>query len=238
MKKSVFILVVFWVASFSNLTRAQTLNDVLTKHFKAIGQDKKSEVKSFVIKAKVVQMGMEIPMEMKMKRPNKFRMEMEMQGQKMVQAFDGEKGWMIAPWISPDPQDLAGAQLKQAIDQADMDGELYNYEKKGITIDLVGKVKLDSTDVYRLKLTTKNGDVKNYYLDAKNYMILAVKAKVDAMGKTVEVEQRFQDYEDIDGIQMAMTIESKTPMGTAKVVMEDVKFNEALDDSIFERPVK
>ncbi|MCD6354722.1 MAG: hypothetical protein J7L95_04150 [Prolixibacteraceae bacterium] len=80
--------------------------------------------------------------------------------------------------------------------------------------------------------------MKNYYIDAEEYVILTVKAKVDAMGKTVEVEQRFKDYKEIDGIQMAMTIESKTPMGTAKVVMEDVKFNEALDDSTFARPAK
>ena len=80
--------------------------------------------------------------------------------------------------------------------------------------------------------------MKNYYIDAEEYVILTVKAKVDAMGKTVEVEQRFKDYKEIDGIQMAMTIESKTPMGTAQVVMEDVKFNEALDDSIFARPAK
>jgi len=88
-------------------------------------------------------MGQELPMEMKMKRPNKFRVEMEMMGQKMVQAYDGEKGWMIAPWLSPDPQALEGDQLKQAMEQTDFEGELYNYKQKGSTVDFVGKVNAD-----------------------------------------------------------------------------------------------
>ncbi|MCD6354723.1 MAG: hypothetical protein J7L95_04155 [Prolixibacteraceae bacterium] len=52
MKKTILPLLVILLISFSTLTHAQTLSDVLNKYFKAIGQDKKSEVKSFVIKAK------------------------------------------------------------------------------------------------------------------------------------------------------------------------------------------
>ena len=92
MKKSVITLVAIAVVSFLNVAQAQTVNEVLDKHFKAVGQEKLSDVKSFYIKAKVSQMGMEMPMEMKIKKPDMFVMTVDVQGQKMIQAFDGEIG--------------------------------------------------------------------------------------------------------------------------------------------------
>ena len=233
MKKSIITFIItFLVASATGLN-AQTLKEVLDKHFKTIGQEKLVAVKSYSVKATMNQMGMEVPMEMQMKRPNKFRMEMEMQGQKMIQVYDGEKGWFIAPWISPEPQELEGPQLQQALDQADIDGELYRYAQKGHKAELMGKEQQDGVEVYNIKLTTKNGDVKNYYIDADKYVIVKAKAKVNAMGQEVEVVQRMSDYKDIDGILMATTIASETPMGSGKLIMHEIKFNQDINDDIF-----
>lgn len=238
MKKSILTSFILLAAAVFTLVNAQTLDEVLAKHFKAVGQEKLSDVKTFQVKAKISQMGMELPMTMILKQPGKFRLEMDMQGQTMVQAFDGDKGWMIAPWLSPEPQDLAGDQLKQAASQADMEGELYNYEKKGHTVDFIGKVKDGENDVYRLKLTTENGDVRNYFIDAQTYLVAKVKAKVEAIGQTADVEQRMSDYKTINGITMAMKIESDSPMGTAVISMESVEFNVDIDDAVFARPAK
>ena len=191
--KRILILTSLMLIVFISI-QAQSLEKVLEEHFKEVGQEKLAAVTSFVLNAKMIQMGMEIPIVMKMKKPDKFRMEIDMQGQKMIQAFDGEKGWMIAPWISSDPQDLAGDELKSAMDQADMEGELYNYEKKGHSAELIGKVNSDGTEAYRIKLTTKDGTVKNYFIDANTYLILKTKATVDAMGQSVEVETKMLDY--------------------------------------------
>ena len=236
--KKTLITVIAIVFAMANVSLAQTLNEVLDKHFKAVGQEKLLAVQSFYIKAKVSQMGMEMPMEMKIKKPDMFLVSIEMQGQKMIQAFDGQKGWMIAPWVSSDPQELSGEQLTQAKGQADMEGELYNYDKKGSTAELMGKVNVDGKEMFRIKLTDKNGNLKDYFIDANTYLVSKVKSKVSAQGQTVEVEQLMSDNKTIDGITMAMKIESKSPMGSALILMEDVKFNEKFDDAIFKQPAK
>ncbi len=236
--KKTLITVIAIIFAIANVSQAQTLNEVLDKHFKAVGQEKLLAIQSFYIKAKVSQMGMEMPMEMKIKKPDMFFVSIEMQGQKMIQAFDGQKGWMIAPWVSSDPQELSGEQLTQAKGQADMEGELYNYEKKGSTAELMGKVNVDGKEMYRIKLTDKNGNLKDYFIDANTFLVSKVKSKVSAQGQTVEVEQLMSDNKTIDGITMAMKIESKSPMGSALILMEDVKFNEKFDDAIFKQPAK
>ena len=238
MKKLFFTALATVVFAFANVANAQSLNEVLDMYFKASGQDKLMAAQSFYVKAKVSQMGMEMPMEMKIKKPEKFIVTIDLQGQKIITAFDGEKGWMINPMMGAEPQELAGDQLAQARQQVDMEGELFNYEAKGHSAELAGKVNVDGKEMYRIKLTTKDGNTKDYFIDVATNLVSKVKSKVSAQGQTVDVEQVMSDYKTIDGITMAMKIESKTPMGNAVILMEEVKMNEPFDDSVFKQPVK
>lgn len=238
MKRMFLTAITIAVFAITNFVSAQSLNEVLDKYFKATGQEKLMVAQSFFIKAKVSQMGMEMPMEMKIKKPEKFIMTINFQGQKMITAFDGEKGWMINPMMGTEPQELAGEQLAQAREQVDMEGELFNYETKGHSAELAGKVSVDGKEMYRIKLTTKDGNTKDYFIDATTNLVSKVKTKVNAQGQTIDVEQIMSDYKTIDGITMAMKIESKTPMGTAVILMEEVKINETFDDSVFKQPAK
>lgn len=236
MKKSIITLVIFFLVSSVGIVNAQNLKEVLDKHFKAVGQDKLTKVETYSIKAKVTQMGTEIPLDMKMKKTNKFRMEMDIMGQKMVQVFDGEKGWVLSPMIGNEPQELSGAELDQAMAQADIEGELYNYEKKGHQVEFVGKENIDGTDMYNLKVTSKNGIVRNYYIDADTYLLSQVKGSASSMGQQINATQKMLDYKDFDGIKIATKIISETPMGDAEIVMEEVNLDTKIDDSLFEKP--
>jgi len=238
MKKLLFTTLAIVVFALANVANAQSLKEVLDSYFKASGHDKLIAAQSYYIKAKMSQMGMDLPMEMKIKKPEKFIVSIEFQGQKMITAFDGEKGWMINPMAGPEPKDLSAEELNQARQQADLEGELYNYEAKGHSAELAGKVNLDGKEMYRIKLTTKDGTTKDYFIDTKTNLVSKVKSKISAQGQTVDVEQIMSDYKTIDGVTMAMKIEQKTPMGTGTIIMEEVKMNESFDDSIFKKPVK
>jgi hypothetical protein len=159
-----------------------------------------------------------------------------MQGQKMIQAYNGEKGWMLAPWVSSEPQELSGPQLEQAMEQADIDGELYNYENKGLTAELLGKEFLGDDEVFNIKLTGDDGVEKNYYIGADDYLVKKVTGKVNSQGQEVTVEQIMSGYKEIDGMKVATKIESKSPMGNATINFKNYKFGAPLDDSIFEKP--
>lgn len=235
--KSKFILAAFMLIAFLG-TQAQTLEKVLQKNYEATGVEKLADVKTFYIKAKMSMMGMDMPMTIQVKNPNKFKIEMEAMGQKTISAFDGEKGWMINPMMGAGVKDLEGDQLKQAVSQTDMEGELYNYEKKGSTAELIGKVNADGKPAYRIKLTDKDGAVKDYFIDADTYLVTKMKTKVEAMGQSMEIETKMTEYQKIDGIMMTKKIEVVTPMGSQNIVMEEIKLNENIDDSVFARPAE
>ena len=56
------------------------------------------------------------------------------------------------------------------------------------------------------------------------------------MGQTVDVETKVSEYKDINGIKMGSKMEISTPMGNQSMVMEEIKLDESMDDSIFARP--
>ena len=236
MKKTLFLTALMFFAFVG--ARAQTIEQVLEKHYKATVQEKIAAVKTYYVKAKMSMMGMDMPMTIQMKKPNKFRIDMEVMGQMIIQGYDGEVGWMKNPMAGSGVTDLKGAELSQAMDQAELEGELYNYAAKGSSAELIGKVNLDGAEAYRIKFTTADGNVKDYYLDANTYLVSRIKAKVESMGQTMEVETKVLDYKDINGIKIGSKMEVETPMGTQSMVMEEIKFDEAMDDAIFTRPAE
>ena len=229
--KRTLILTALMLIAFVGV-QAQSLEKVLEKHYAASGVEKMADIKSFDINAKMSMMGMDMPMSIKIKNPGKFRIEMEMMGQKTISAFDGDKGWAINPMLGSGVKDLEGDQLKQAMSQADMEGELYNYAKKGHTAELLGK----ENDAYKVKFTAKDGTVKTYFINSNSYLVDKVTAKVEAMGQSMDIETKIVEYQKINGIQMAKRIEVETPMGTQAIIMDEIKINEKIDDSIFAKP--
>lgn len=236
MKRNIIVTALMLIAFIG--TQAQTVDEVFAKHYEATGQEKLAEVKTFYVKAKMSMMGMDMPMTIQMVKPNKFRIDMDVMGQKIEQAYDGESGWMRNPMAGSGITDLQGAELKQAMEQADLQGELYDYKAKGHSAELIGKVNADGKEAYRIKFTTADESVKDYYIDANTYLISKVKAKVVSMGQTMNVETKILEYKDIDGIKIGSKMEIDTPMGTQSMIMEEIKLDEKIDESIFTRPTE
>ena len=238
MKKtlSIISLIVVFLTGIS----AQDLNSVLASHFTTIGQDKLSSVKSMKSTGKTIAQGMELDFEIYTQRPEKFRLEVDIQGSKMIQAYDGEKGWFVAPWTgSLDPIEISGVQLKSMKLQADMDGMLYNYEKKELATELMGKEDLEGTEVYKIKQTDKEGDVYFHFIDAENYVLLKTSSKVKMGESEIESETFYSNYKEFEGMMMAHSFESKTNGQTmSQINIETVELNPEIDEAIFTMPPK
>jgi outer membrane lipoprotein-sorting protein len=183
---------------------------------------------------------MELDFVMLTLRPEKFRLEVDIQGAKMIQAYDGEKGWFVAPWTgSLDPIEISGVQLKTVKLQADMDGMLYNYEKKELITELIGKEDMEGTEVYKIKQTDKEGDVYFHFIDAENYVLLKTTSKVKMGESEIESETLYSNYKEYEGLMMAHSFESKTNGQTmSQINIEAVELNPEIDAAIFTMPPK
>jgi outer membrane lipoprotein-sorting protein len=237
MKKTILIIIslaVFTVGS----AYAQDLQKILDKYFKTIGQEKILKVETIVSTGKTLQMGMEMPFKTITKRPNKAYMEVDIQGVKMVMAFDGKNGWAIQPWTgSQEPVDLLGPELRPMREMSDMDGSLWNYVDKGHQIELLGTEEMEGTKVYVLKVTRKDGDISHYYLDSEKYVMLKLIYSMVINGQETEMVFLMSNYQDVEGYIMPFKTEQRfNGQSDMTITFDEVKFNVDIDDAVFLKP--
>ena len=221
--------------------QAQTADEIINKHLQARGgKDKIKAVQSERMTGKLVMgQGMEAPLTMELARGNKMRMEFTLQGMTGVQAYDGKSGWSVMPFMGKtEPEKMSDDDIKQAEDQADMDGLLVDYKEKGHQVEYAGKEDVEGTPAYKLKVTKKNGDVVNVYIDAESYMNIKEAGKVKVRGQEIEGQTTFGDFKTVDGLVFPFSIEQKAQGGPGGMVItiSKVEVNPALDASRFAMP--
>jgi hypothetical protein len=179
------------------------------------------------------------PFFVEMKRPLKMHMELKVQNQTLIRVFDGKEGWANSPFAgktNPDP--MSEEDLKNITEEADFDGPLVDYRKKGNTVELAGKDRVEDRDVWRVKLTTKNGDVRFYLYDATTFLLLKWEGKRRADGKEFPIESYFSDYRDVGGVKFAFRIDSgSSPTDlTQKIIIDKIELNPQVPEADFAKP--
>ncbi len=236
MKKRVFLsfLMVLTAIAF---TTAQDAQEILDNHFETIGQENLLKVKSIQATGKASQMGMEFPFKMINKRPDKLKLAIEVQGTEIIQVVDGETVWAVNPMSgSADPIDVTGPEADGLKENADMDGQLWNWKEKGHQLELDGTEEVEGTECHVLKLTKKNGNIDYYYVDADSYLIIKAKSKIIMEGSEVEMESLLGNFQEVEGFIMPFTTEQLSGGQTIITIMIDtVKVNEEFDDAMFSK---
>lgn len=219
----------------------QSLDEVLAEYVEAKGGMELIEsTQSMSVSGKMTSGPMEFPFAFTVKTPNKVYMTFEVQGMKGIQAYDGETGWQVMPFMGKvDPVLMSEDELKQIKDQADIEGPLINAEAKGIKLELIGPTEIEGTDVVEIKATKKNGDVIHMFLDQEYKLEVMTRAKMSMMGQEIEAETYFSDYKEVGeaGVPIAHSMDVKINGSNMQSMnFEKVEFNTEVADSLFTMP--
>lgn len=228
--------------------RAQdrTLEQVLQCHYENIGGlDAWQNLQTMEVSGTMTMTGpqgvMEVPITMYAKRPRKQRLELSMQGMTGIQAFDGETGWMLMPFMGQTSAEEMPAEMTQQMrEESDIDGPLIGYEAEGIQLELMGQEEVEGTPAYRIKVTMPNGDEQTYFLETEYCLPIKVQATMEQAGQSYDVESIMGDYKAVDGLLMPHSIERRMGMqaGSQTMTLEEVTLNQPIPDSIFAMPKK
>jgi len=182
----------------------------------------------------------QLPFKHEMKRPNKSRTEIEFAGKTAVQVFDGSNGWKLRPFLNRnDVEPFSADEAKMESQEPGIGGYLVDYAAKGSKVDLDGMEKVEGRDAYKLKVTTKTGNVKYVWVDAQNFLDVKVSGeprRMDSKMHNVYVYQR--DFRDVQGVKVPFVLETAVDgyRETHKTVLETMAVNPKLDDSLFVKP--
>ena len=191
---------------------------------------------------------MELPFVMELARPHKQRFELKFNGETAIQVYDGANGWKLRPFLNRrDEEPFTSEEMKLASRQADLDGPLVDYAAKGTKIELVGMEKVENRNTYKVKLTTKDGNSTNVWIDAQTFLETKIEGQPRQLDGTYHpVEVYFRDYRPVDGLLIPFVLETKvlpvaktatglrdTPVPVERITMEKVVVNPKLDESLF-----
>ncbi|MFZ0282761.1 MAG: hypothetical protein WAL29_14005 [Bacteroidales bacterium] len=231
MKK--IILIITAIFAFTTIN-AQSLEDIVKKYSSAIKADQLAGVSTIKISGKMTAMGMEMPMTMYMKNPNKIKVVYSFNGQEMVSAFDGEKGFMVNPMTgSTDPVELTGDQLKQVQNSNVFTNEMLRYFKSGNLV-LEGEESVNGKPAFKVKATPQGANPVYMYIDKVSYLLVKTSATIEQMGTTMNVDSFMTDYVDNDGVVMPKkTTASANGMEAAVIIFDKIEVNVPIEDSVF-----
>ena len=236
--KKITILLVGILFTFSINAQDLSLEEILDNYYEVMGLENLNKYKTIILKGKSVNQGMENEFTMTMMRPDKYRLDVPIQGQNMVQVYNGGEAWMIAPWTGTlDPKDITGDQLKRMEKQTDLTGELYNWKEKGSKVELLGSEDFEGSPVYKVKCIDKNEDETVYFIDAENFVPLKEESIVSMRGEEVKTETFNSDYKPVEDFMMShsMSVSYNGEIIT-QILIEEVTTNPKVDKNIFTRP--
>lgn len=225
------------ILAISTSVQAQTAEEIIAKHISATGgAEAYANVKTAKMVGKTqVGPGMDAPITIISVNGKAFRMDLTIQGMTMVQSLYGDKGWSIMPFQgNPEPQPMTPEQVKQMATQLDLTGDFYDYKNKGSQVEFVGADDMEGTDVYKLKVTKKDGTVIYHYLDQSTYYDLKQTQKVKVQDKEMESQTLFSNYKPTNtGLIMPFTMSGDM---TGEMQWTAIEINNQVDESIFVMP--
>jgi outer membrane lipoprotein-sorting protein len=228
------------IAAFATISlQAQNLDQILKDHFKAHGQDKIAKINTMVSTYKMAIAaagGMEVSLTIYQARPDKVRAETDMMGSKSITTYNGTTGWMLAPAMGvTEPRQMSEEEITGAMQQAQFDSPLWNYQEKGNTLELLGSS--DDGSAYVVKMIQKEGEPMTLLIDKKTSLITGFTSNQQMGGTETEVRVDMKDYKTVNGIPTPHYMATKVN-GELMVTMtlESIEYNQDIDPALFEKP--
>jgi hypothetical protein len=182
----------------------------------------------------------QLPFRMELERPRRSRVEVDFLGQTAVQVYDGTKGWKLRPFLGRhEVEPFSAEELRVASLQTDLDGPLLDAAAKGSRVELEGKEAVEGRDAFKLKVTSKAGQVRQVWVDAETYLDVKVEDGARRLdGKQRIVSTVYRDFRPVDGLMVPRELETAVEgaPGSEKILVEGVTLNPRLADARFARP--
>ena len=239
----VVLKVALGILCLTALASAQTAEELVAKNIQARGGlEKIKAVNTIRMAGKIYVSGFYAMIEVEKKRNNFLRQNFTVQGMTQVQAYDGSTGWQIQPFGGrKDPELMGEDDMRELMEESDIDGPLVDYQAKGNKIEYLGHDTVDGDDVYQLKVTLKNGDVIYYYLDPDTYLEIKREKQQFIRGSVRETEENLGSYKQVAGVYYPYSIEvgvKNDPSQHAVITVENIEVNIPIDDLQFKMPAQ
>ncbi len=230
MKKLILIFAGLVIIS---VLKSQSLDEIVKRYTIANKLDRISALKTIKITGSMAMMGMEMPMTMWMKNPDKIKTVTTVNGQEMVQVFDGARGYTVNPMTgSSSPIEMTADEIRQTIRSNMFQNFLVTYLKNG-QLSLEGDETVKGSPAFKLKASIEGGNIIYLFIDKGSSLITKVSTTISANGATINLDSFPTDYTETNGLIIPMKTTSSAQGMDFVMNFTKVEIDTPMDDSIF-----
>ncbi len=231
-KLFVYVALMLHIVLLSLNIQAQTADEIIEKYITAIGgKEKWKQVKSMKVNGFIEVQGIKINFTQQAIHNVGVRVDAEFQGQKIIDITTPTKGWSQNPFGGRSSlQPISEEELKQKLDELDIQDEFIDYAAKGSAVDFLGKDEEDGNEFYIVKMTTKNNNESVYFFDVNTSLIYKEEKTVKQQGQEMKMVTKVFDYKTIP---FGIKIPHKSEQMGQILVTDKIEVNTTIDENIF-----
>ena len=168
--------------------------------------------------------------------PDRFRVDATISGADIVQVYDGGKAWLKDPGGVRDAPPPMAAEFAASV-RRDMIPLLIGAAEGTLTAKLLPDEGRDGAALRVVEVTGGGMTPVRLFIDKDHLIARQAFSAAGPDGRTMQAEEVFSDYRDVDGVQVPFTAEvlrNGQPILTR--TLTSVTFNTEIPESIFARP--
>ena len=247
MKISTTILLLFVT---SNILQGQNLDEILKKHFDAVGMEYLRKVQTIQYKGNQVlhyleNVGYKVPENLlkpkfilSVEKGKGYRLQLYGEFGDFANGFfegnywNNQNGNVTEDW---NPIDVDRRIIQQELD---LEGYLFNWEKKGYKVAKLENATMKNKNYYKIRLTTPGNDSIWFYIDPKNNLISFKSFGGDLSDGKKHASVEFQNYKKVENINIPFKrIQTELTLngsyGETDILISEVQINPKFDSDIF-----
>jgi hypothetical protein len=244
----IFLMAIFLLVA--QFTFAQTKEEIIANYIENTGgAEAWNNLKGLKMTAKVSQGGMEIPIEMVQLKDGRQMTVVSFQGKEIKQGvFDGTRLWSHNFMTMEAEESDAEATANFKLEINDFPNPFLDYEKKGYTVELIGKETIQGAETFKIKLVQepkmvdgqKEESVSYYFFDTENFVPIAMQSEIQSgPGKGIISEVSFSDYQEVEGLYFPFSMsQGEKDKPGQPITFTTIEVNPEFVDADFAFPAK
>ncbi|PPK88724.1 outer membrane lipoprotein-sorting protein [Neolewinella xylanilytica] len=221
-----------------SVTDAPPAEEIATAYLETIGgADAWKSLQAYQFEGKANMQGMAFPLTVTSAMGDKTRVEMNIQGNKMVQAYDGTTAWMYFPMQGiTEPKEMSAEEAADLTSSPFLD-VFVDTEARGYTLENVEGREIEGAPTYGVRVTNDEGFDRTYYFDTET-MVPVMMSFVSEGGqmKGMTMETYLSDYQEVENLVVPMYMENKMNGQTImSMTFESANINPELPENFFSK---
>lgn len=214
-----------------------TIDEIISRYISAIGGEaaiQKMSTRASLGTLSIPAMNLSGTVLIHEKAPNKLLQVVIINGDSIRQGFDGTTAW------TDDPADgtriLSGIELSETRRDADFFHPLHLHQIYS-NLRFAGTEKIRDRDAYVLEGTPADeSDPDRMYFDSQTGLVLRVVSHRHSSDGDANVQEDFQDYRDVDGLELPFTILQTGGSSAFAIHISQINPGVSVDDAEFAPP--